>query len=268
MLHFFYKYIIMFLSEIVDSLNSRSASFCFGRMNPPTVGHGQLIDTVVKSAGSGDYFIFVSHTQDKKKNPLDYATKLKFIKAMFPNQAGHVVQDPNLRTIMQIAAWLYAKGYRKITMVAGSDRLQNFSELLQKYNGVEMPNGYYKFDDVKMVSSGDRDPDADGVAGVSASAAREAAASNNLKAFTQATGAGTLAPDLFRAVRKGMLLEAGVGLVKGGNDPRYMTATMGNQNDVGPDTLEKEMRAYHLLGKKPASRHQKPVKGGVGKGKN
>jgi hypothetical protein len=199
----------MFLQQLFEAINKQHAAFCFGRMNPPTVGHGQLIDTVAQAAAGGDYFIFTSQTQDSKKNPLDYATKVKFIKAMFPQQASHVVYDPSLKTIMQVAAWLYNKGYRKVTFVAGSDRIEGFTELLNKYNGVEGPAGMYKFDSIDFVSSGDRDPDADGIAGVSASAAREAAAAGDLSAFAQATGAGELAEPLYLAVRKGMLLDEG-----------------------------------------------------------
>jgi len=199
----------MFLQQLFEAINKQHAAFCFGRMNPPTVGHGQLIDTVAQAAAGGDYFIFTSQTQDSKKNPLDYATKIKFIKAMFPQQASHVVYDPSLKTIMQVAAWLYNKGYRKVTFVAGSDRIEGFTELLNKYNGVEGPVGMYKFDSIDFVSSGERDPDADGIAGVSASAAREAAKAGNLAAFAQATGAGELAEPLYLAVRKGMLLDEG-----------------------------------------------------------
>jgi hypothetical protein len=201
----------MFLQQLFEAIDKRHAAFAFGRMNPPTLGHGQLIDTVANAAAGGDYFVFVSQTQDKKKNPLDYATKIKFIKAMFPAHAGHIVQDAQLKTIMQIAHWLHKKGYRSVTFVAGSDRIEGFTELLNKYNGngQEGDAGYYKFDSINVVSSGDRDPDADGIAGVSASSAREAAKAGDLSAFAQATGAGELAKPLYNAVRTGMLLDEG-----------------------------------------------------------
>jgi hypothetical protein len=194
----------MFLQQLFEAIDKKHAAFCFGRMNPPTIGHEQLINTVANAAAGGDYFVFVSQTQDSKKNPLDYQTKIKFVKAMFANHAGHVVEDTQLKTIMQVAAWLYSKGYRKVTFVAGSDRLENFKELLEKYNGVEGPAGMYKFDSINFVSSGERDPDADGVAGVSASAARAAAAAGDLSAFAQATGAGKLSQSLYDSVREGM----------------------------------------------------------------
>ena len=194
----------MFLQQLFEAIEKKHASFCFGRMNPPTLGHKQLIDTVANASNGGDYYVFVSQTQDPKKNPLDYATKVKFIKALVPEHAQHVVYDTSLKTIIQIAHWLYAKGYKSVTFVAGSDRIDNFRELLNKYNGVEGPNGFYKFDSINVVSSGDRDPDADGLAGISATAAREAAKAGDLEAFAQATGAGKLAQPLYDAVRKGM----------------------------------------------------------------
>ena len=225
----------MFLSQLFESITPKHASFCFGRMNPPTVGHGQLINTVAKSARGGDYFIFVSQTQDKKKNPLDYATKIKFINALFPDQANHVVYDPELKTIMQIAQWLYNNDYRDVTFVAGSDRLESFEKLLNDYNGREGGNVYYKFDTINFVSSGERDPDADGIAGVSASGAREAAVNNDINAFAQATGAGKLAQPLYDAVRKGMLL----------SDPELAEALqLGKLNSAG---LVKGDRVEHNL---------------------
>jgi len=199
----------MFLQQLFEAIDRKHAAFCFGRMNPPTVGHGQLINTVAQAAGSGDYYIFTSQTQDAKKNPLDYATKVKFIKALFPEHAGHVVQDSSLKTIIQVAQWLYDRGYRSVTFVAGSDRLENFKELLTKYNGVEGAAGFYQFDSIEFASSGERDPDADGIAGVSASAARAAAAAGDSDAFAQATGAGELSEPLYLAVRRGMLLDEG-----------------------------------------------------------
>lgn len=237
----------MFLAQLFEAIDKRHAAFCFGRMNPPTLGHKQLADTVAKSAAGGDYFIFTSQTQDPKKNPLDYATKVKFLKALMPEYAGHIVYDPSLKTIIQIAHWLYAKGYRSVTFVAGSDRIEGFKELLNKYNGVEGPNGFYKFDSINIVSSGDRDPDGDGLAGISATGAREAAKAGNLEAFAQATGAGKLAQPLYDAVRKGMLVECSGYIPKNkkeARDPRWSNALT---VDVHTDTPRKNMKALRLI---------------------
>ena len=221
----------MFLTELFEQQSNKHAAFCFGRMNPPTVGHAQLIDTVAKAAQGGDYFVFVSQTQDSKKNPLDYATKIKFLKALFPDQASHIVYAPELKTIMQVAEWLYNAGYRAVTFAAGSDRLDSFKKLLTDYNGKEGGNVYYKFDSINFVSSGDRDPDADGIAGVSASSAREAASQGNFEAFAQATGAGKLAKPLYDAVRKGMLLEH---IVKHGSEYRILSKKTGKNMGTFP----------------------------------
>jgi hypothetical protein len=192
----------MLLLELFEA-GAKHVTFCFGRMNPPTIGHKQVLDTM-KSQG-GDMRIFVSQTQDKKKNPLDYATKIKFIKEMFPEYAGDVVDNAGLNTIGKVASYLHEQGYNSATFVAGSDRLEDMKNLLTQYNGVEgKAHGFYNFEVLDFVSSGDREDGAEGVAGVSASGARAAAANNDFEGFQEATGAGELAKPLFAAVRKGM----------------------------------------------------------------
>ena len=192
----------MLLLELFEA-GAKHMTFCFGRMNPPTIGHKQVLDTM-KSQG-GDMRIFVSQTQDKKKNPLDYGTKIKFIKEMFPEYAGDVVDNAGLNTIGKVASYLHEQGYNAVTFVAGSDRLEDMKNLLTQYNGVEgKAHGFYDFEVLDFVSSGEREDGAEGVAGVSASGARLAAANNDFEAFKEATGAGELSKPLFAAVRKGM----------------------------------------------------------------
>jgi hypothetical protein len=192
----------MLLRQLFEG-ETKHVTFCFGRMNPPTVGHKQVLDTMQQQGG--EMKIFVSQTQDKKKNPLDYATKIKFIKEMFPQYAKDVVQNAALNTIGKVASYLHEQGYNAATFVAGSDRLEDMKNLLTQYNGVEgKAHGFYKFDVIDFVSSGDREDGAEGVAGVSASGARAAAANNDFEGFQEATGAGELAKPLFAAVRKGM----------------------------------------------------------------
>lgn len=192
----------MRISELFE-VAGKHVSFSFGRMNPPTIGHRKLLDTLAQSPG--DYLIFLSQTHDKKKNPLDYPTKLKFIKEMFPEHAKHVIEDASLNTIMKVASYLYERGYQSVTLVAGSDRIEDLSKLLNTYNGVEgKAHGYYNFDSIDAVSSGEREDGAEGVAGVSASNARAAAAAGDFEKFTEATGAGDIAQELYNAVRAGM----------------------------------------------------------------
>jgi hypothetical protein len=192
----------MLLNELLEG-GTKHVTFCFGRMNPPTIGHKEVFKTM-KAQGS-DFKIFVSQTQDKKNNPLDYSTKIKFIKAIHPEFAADVVDDPSLNTIVKVASFLFDQGYNAATFVAGSDRLESMSKLLKDYNGVEgKSHGFYKFDVLDFKSSGDREDGAEGVAGISASGARAAAATNDFEKFKEATGAGKFAKPLFDAVRKGM----------------------------------------------------------------
>ena len=37
--------------------------FTFGRMNPPTIGHGKLLDSLAKKAGRNPYRIYLSQKQ-------------------------------------------------------------------------------------------------------------------------------------------------------------------------------------------------------------
>jgi hypothetical protein len=192
----------MLLNELFEQ-ESKHVTFCFGRMNPPTIGHEQVFKTMASQGG--DYKIFVSQSQDKKDNPLNYQDKIKFIKAIHPQYADAVEENSALNTAVKVASYLYDQGYRNATFVAGSDRLDSFKKLLSQYNGVEgKAHGYYEFNVLDFVSAGERDPDSEGVSGVSASKARAAAANNDLESFKAATGAGEIAKEMFAAVRQGM----------------------------------------------------------------
>ena len=237
----------MFLIEVFKEKPRKHVAFCFGRMNPPTIGHARLLNTTARASAGGDYYIFLSHTQDSKKNPLDYNTKVDFVKSMYPQHADHVSYG-SLRTIMEIMEFLYHNNYTDVTYVCGNDRLPAFKELLNKYNGVEGGKIYYKFNSIDIVSSGPRDPDDDGVAGASASAARAAAEQGNKEEFKKITGAGRFAPQLYRAVRKGMLKEDASGYIpknkKEAKDPRWSNAL---SVDVTPKTPYKNAKALKLV---------------------
>jgi len=183
----------MFLRELFEA-PEKTAVFAFGRMNPPTIGHQKLVDKI-KSL-PGDPYVFLSQTQKPKTDPLDFATKIKFAQKFFPQVT---VGDQNVRTIIQALQKLDNMGYDNIIYVAGSDRVESFEELLNKYNGVE-----YSFNSIKIVNAGSRDPDAAGAEGMSASKMREAAATGNLEVFTQGVPDPRLAEKLFTAVRNGM----------------------------------------------------------------
>jgi hypothetical protein len=183
--------------------------FVFGRFNPPTSGHEKLFDKLKKTAGSNPYRIYGSKSQDAKKNPLSFKEKIKFLRKMFPKHARSIMADADVRHVMDIATKLYDQGYTSVTMVAGSDRVKEFDTLLNKYNGVDSRHGFYNFENgIKVVSAGERDPDAEGVAGMSASKLRAFASDNDLENFTKGMPKGYKdSKALFNAIRKGMGLK-------------------------------------------------------------
>ena len=189
---------------------SSVAYFTFGRMNPPTVGHGKLLDKLSSSAGKDPYFVFVSQSQDAKKNPLNYATKVKHVRKMFPKHARRIMNNKKVKTVFDAATSLYDQGYKNLVMVVGSDRVREFETLLNKYNGVKGRHGFYNYAKIDVVSAGARDPDAEGVEGMSASKQRENAANNDFVTFSQGIPNSMSNSDsrrLFNDIRTGMGLK-------------------------------------------------------------
>tara|TARA_Y100001937_G_C7098664_1_gene321408 strand:+ start:289 stop:1143 length:855 start_codon:yes stop_codon:yes gene_type:complete len=181
-----------------NTAEDSTAAFIFGRFNPPTIGHKKLFDKL-KSVNPV-FFVFATKTQDKKSNPLAYAEKIAAMDAQFPEMADYVINDPNIRTIIDVMQFIEKAGHTNVIMVAGSDRVQSFDDLLQKYNGKE-----YNFKSIKVVSAGERDPDSDSVSGVSASKAREAAKLNDFDQFqTMFAGNEKVKRKIFDMVRQGM----------------------------------------------------------------
>ena len=183
----------MLLRELFESPD-KTAVMAFGRMNPPTIGHAKLVD-VVKSK-PGDPFIFLSQSQKPKTDPLPFVEKLRYAKFFFPNVT---IGSGDVKTIIGALQKIESLGYKNLIYVAGSDRVKNFKELINKYNGKD-----YVFDNIDVVSAGERDPDAEGAEGMSASKMRQAAANNNFELFSQGVPQKELAGEMFAAVRKGM----------------------------------------------------------------
>ena len=150
----------------------------FGRFNPPTVGHQKLLDAAKNAAGKGALKIYPSRSQDAKKNPYDADEKVEVMKQMFPDHAGSIVNDPNAKTIFDVLKQAHQDGYSSVKIVVGGDRVKEFEKLSGDYNGK-----LYDFSDVATVSAGERDPDSEGVEGMSASKMRKAAADGDLAEF-------------------------------------------------------------------------------------
>lgn len=196
-----------FKSYLVEE--AKEVYFTFGRMNPPTIGHGKVLETIAKKAGGADWKVYVSQSVGPK-DPLSYSDKVKHLRKMFPKYGRNIMVDKGVKNVFDIAAKLYDQGYKRITMVVGEDRLREFEVLLNKYNGKKARHGFYNFESINIVSAGRRDPDAEGVEGMSASKQRANAKENDYQSFTQGVPKGMSDKDtrrLFNDVRKGMGLK-------------------------------------------------------------
>ena len=185
--------------------------FTFGRFNPPTIGHEKLLDKVyaVASKEGADFLVFPSHSQNPKKDPLDFRSKVKFMKKMFPKYSKNIMSNNKVKTAFNAVSLLHELGYKEAVMVVGGDRVSEFNSVLNKYNGVEGRHGFYDFEGgIKIVSAGERDPDAEGVSGMSASKMRAAAAANDYDSFKNGLPSKFRGGELlFKMLRKAMKVE-------------------------------------------------------------
>ena len=193
----------MYLRELFLREDDRStAVFAFGRFNPPTIGHQKLIETVLQTAekANGKAYLFLSHKQNNKTDPLNFAEKQAYIQQFYPKLA---VGDPNTNTIIKVLQKIQSEGRTRIIMVAGSDRVEHFETLLNQYNGKpdKQGNDLYKFDSIKVVNAGQRDPDEEGVTGASASKARELANKGQWHEFSRIAMGGNKSKLLYNKIQ-------------------------------------------------------------------
>ena len=160
-------------------------TIAFGRFNPPTVGHQKLMDKVAASSDDGDYMIIPSRSEDKKKNPFGADRKSQLMRQLYPDHAEKIVNDPGNRTIFDVMRKAHNDGYANIRIVGGGDRVKEYEKLSNKYNG-----STYQFDAIEVISAGDRDPDGEGVEGMSASKIRKAAKDNDFRTFKKGMPTG------------------------------------------------------------------------------
>ena len=211
--------------------------FAYGRFNPPTTGHEKLIEKVVSVAGTNDYRIYPSHSQNPKKDPLPQVLKTAYMRKMFKKYARNIIVTKS-KNAVEIAVELYDQGYKNLVMVAGSDRVKVFDTMLNNYNGVEgKGHGYYKFDSIEIVSAGERDPDSEGVEGMSASKMRVAASDGDMESFLQGVPSGfSDGKKLYRDVRKymGIREEREMGDMNNYDEMRdaYLTGKIWNAGDT------------------------------------
>ena len=179
----------------------------FGRFNPPTIGHEKLLQSANKIS-TGDLKIYPSRTHEPKKNPLSPGSKIEFMKKMFPDYEENIVDNPKMKSIFDVLKSVFNAGYSSINIVVGADRQAEFESLAQKYNGEE---GFYNFDQIRVISAGTRDPDAEGVEGMSASLLRKAVMDGDGETFNKGMPKSISSPDiqaLFNAVKKGLSVPA------------------------------------------------------------
>ena len=193
----------MLLKELFLKEDDRStAVFAFGRFNPPTIGHEKLIETVLATAKTANAkpYLFLSHKQNNKTDPLSFNEKQEYIQALYPNLT---VGDAGSNTIIKVLQKIQSEGRTKIVMVAGSDRVAEFSKLLNQYNGKpdKQGNDLYKFDSISVANAGQRDPDAEGVSGASASKARELANNGQEQEFMQIVMGGKSGKKLYNLIQ-------------------------------------------------------------------
>ena len=213
--------------------------FAFGRFNPPTTGHEKLINKVKSVAGNVPYRVYPSFTTNPKKDPLPHALKVAYMRKMFPKHRKNIIADKNAKTAIMIAEMLFKEGYKNLIMVAGSDRVKEFSTLLNRYNDAPDKKGkqLFKFDSVQVISAGERDPDAEGVEGMSASKMRAAATDGDKDAFLTGLPKGFKDGEkLYRDVRKymGIREERDMGDMTDFETVRdmYLTGKIWNAGDI------------------------------------
>jgi len=185
-----------------SGMMSNDITVVFGRFNPPTIGHEKLLQAAEKAAQGGDFKIYPSRTQDAKKNPLDPDMKVSFMRKMFPKYEDQIVNDAEMISIFNVLTTAYEEGYKNVNIIVGADRQAEFENLANKYN-----KDLYDFKQIRVISAGVRDADAEGVEGMSASKMRKAVADDDYEAFKKGTPKGINDGEtrsLYDAVRAGM----------------------------------------------------------------
>ena len=191
---------------LTETKQEKTAVVTFGRMNPPSIGHVKLAKKIGAEARKhkAEPFIFLSPTQNAKKDPLGPDRKVVYVEKTI----GQNINIDIKPTVFEALSDLYSNGFKKLVFVVGSDRLAKFSKWISEYNGKEKRHGFYDFIDIDFVSSGDRDPDAEGVAGMSASKLREFAVSGDFDSFKQGTKLSVKdTKSMYNEIRKAMKID-------------------------------------------------------------
>lgn len=241
------------------------AVFTFGRMNPPSVGHQKLVTKVLELANTkrAKPFIFLSQTQDSKKNPLKYAQKIKYLKNGIPAASKAIINKKSIRTIFDAMQHMIDLGYDDITLVVGQDRVAEFQNLIQKYIDTKDDSKRLVVNTFGVVSAGERDPDADDVVGWSSSKLRAIATSDNFDDFWPGLPSGLSFQEkekLFRDVRVGLNLES-INSVSELNSPEIEKLRKKHNSDIetfkSRQSRELETLKMQIKAKKATEKEQR-----------
>ena len=197
-----------FKSYLVEE--EKTLYFVWGRMNPPTAGHEKLLDFLKDKAGTNPFRIYLTQSEDDKKNPIPFVKKVKFARKGFPQYARQIMLNKKLKTIFDAMTSFYDEGFKRVVVVAGGDRIREYDVTLNKYNGKKGRHGFYNFERITVLNAGDRDPESKGIDGVSGTKLRGFATSNDFTKFAQYMPkrlSNADAKSVFNAVRSGMGLK-------------------------------------------------------------
>lgn len=175
----------MDFKQFITEAPEKTAAFAFGRFNPPTVGHEKLINKVksVADEHNADAHIVASHSEGTAKDPVPAKAKVGYLKHVAPEGTTVSGSSKESPSFLHTAAKLHSQGYKHLVMVAGSDRVDEYHKTLNRYNNVAGRHGHYNFKSIKVVSAGQRDPDAEGVEGMSGTKMRAHARAGEMKQF-------------------------------------------------------------------------------------
>lgn len=163
------------------TINGDAITIAFGKFNPPTKAHKNLLTVLKQSASGGNFYIFPSRSQDGKKNPLSPDTKIEYMKLMFPDYADRIIDSDDFKTIFDVLSFLNQEGYTTINIVCGAERCSEIDNLAKKQNGK-----LYNFNSINVISSGPKDPDSE----ENSSVARKAASSGDFETFKKSMPTG------------------------------------------------------------------------------
>jgi len=193
--------------KLLNEVKRRGIVVTFGRFQPPTSGHEKVVDTVLSQAKrmGFEHRIYTSPSSSNLKNPLRYHEKVRFLRALFPRT--NVYEDSKIINPFFMMKQLSDQGYRNVVLVVGGDRIEGMRDQIKRYIKHEDKKKSFEFDNFKVVSSGRRDPDAEGTVGMSGTKMRQAVADDDFDSFRQGLPrktTGKIAKSLFDAIRKSL----------------------------------------------------------------